>query len=189
MANVKHGPAHLRRRNPDGTKTCAGPCGMDLPANSVYFDRDETKEDGLRTVCKVCRSKERELAKQDKIDKRVKAMDEASLALLKNISKGGSQIPHVSELYERVMEAFEGAGGFAAHFMAQYLMAQPGSTTRTKMLELAIRLGIITTQQGASQEPIDVMEDEDLQVAFRRYATRFIKQVPQHEHGDAKEAS
>ena len=66
MANVKHGPAHLRRRNPDGTKTCAGPCGMDLPANSVYFDRDETKEDGLRTVCKVCRSKERELAKQDK---------------------------------------------------------------------------------------------------------------------------
>jgi hypothetical protein len=161
---------------------------MDLPATDAYFDRDESKEDGLRLVCKACRAKQREVSKQDKIDERVKAMDKASLALLKNIAKGGSQIPHVSELYERVMEAFEGAGGFAAHFMAQYLMAQPGSTTRTKMLELAIRLGVMTTQQGAAQEPIDVMEDEDLQVAFRRYATRFIAQGA-HEHRDAKEAS
>jgi len=173
----------------DGMRTCQGPCGQELPSTSDYFDRDETRGDRLRSVCKICRAKQRQVKEYEKIDERVREMDEAAFNLLQHISRGGSHIPHVSELYEAIMQAFEGAGGYAAHFMAQYLMAKPGSTTRTKMLELTMRLGIITTEMGSAQQPVDAMADEDLQVAFRKYVNRYAPRLTHHEHGDAKEAS
>lgn len=173
----------------DGMKTCTGACGQELPATSDYFDRDETRDDGLRSVCKACRAQERQVSQYQAIDERVRNMDEAAMNLLQHISRGGSSIPHVSELYENIMQAFEGAGGYAAHFMAQYLMAKPGSTTRTKMLELTMRLGIISTELGSAQQPVDAMADEDLQVAFRTYVNRYAPRLAHYEHGDAKEAS
>ena len=42
----------------DRLKRCSGPCGEWLPALDC-FDRDRSRPDGLRSVCKACR-RERE---------------------------------------------------------------------------------------------------------------------------------
>jgi len=171
----------------DGTKTCTGECGHDLPATSDYFDRDESKDDGLRTVCKACRSLEGERREQKQMDDRIKKLDEGALHLLDSLARSGSEIPHVAEVYQRLMEVFDGAGGYAAHFMAQYLMATPGSSTRTKMLELIMRIGFKVSEMGNAQLPVEMMHDEDLQLVFDKGAKRMLRLT--NVDGEAKEAS
>jgi 5-methylcytosine-specific restriction endonuclease McrA len=48
---------HVNNGN-SSEKKCTGPCGRILPATSEYFNRDKQKKDGLRPMCKECRSKE-----------------------------------------------------------------------------------------------------------------------------------
>jgi hypothetical protein len=170
-----------------GQKTCQGNCGRDLPATADYFDRDATRDDGLRSICKECRANERLLAKQDALDDRIKILDEKSVQMIELLTRTGSDLPHIAEVYQRVMEVYEGAGGFAAHFMAQYLSCKPGSTTRTKMLELVVRLSTKVSESGAAQIPLELMTDEDLQVAFEKGVKRYIPRIV-HDNGEAKEA-
>lgn len=172
----------------DGTKMCAGECGQDLPATSDYFDRDGDKPDGLKNVCKACRALTHSRNEMKRIDDRIKKLDEGSMNLLEALTRTGSEIPHISELYQRLMEVFEGAGGFAAHFMAQYLMAKPGSAVRQKMLETVIRLGTKVTEAGSAQLPVDAMRDEDLQIVFEKGARRMLR-ISGDVDGQTKEAS
>jgi hypothetical protein len=171
----------------DGTKTCMGECGHDLPATSDYFDRDESKADKLRTVCKACRVMERERAENKLIDARITQLDKGALKLLDTLTRSGSDIPHIAEVYQRLMDVYEGAGGYAAHFMAQYLMAKPGSTTRTKMLEMMMRIAIKVSESGAAKVPIELLGDEDLEIVLEQGAKKYLRLT--HDNGEVKEAS
>jgi len=177
-------------RLPNGSKTCSE-CGDDLPATTQYFDQDQTKDDGLRTVCKHCRLQVREEKERKKRDERLQMVDDAAFNLLHKVSRGGSDVPHVAELYQRLMDVFDGSGGFAAHFMAQYLEAKPGSTTRTKMLELLTRLGMKVSESGAARIPVEMMSDLDLQHEVAEQARRVfrIEDGARKEDGDDDGAS
>lgn len=170
------------------TKMCAGECGQELPATPDYFDRDAGTPDGLRGVCKMCRAATYERNKIESVDGRVRRLDETALRTLELVVDGGSDVPHVAELYQHLMSVFRGPGGFAAHFMGQFLMAKPGSPTRTKMLEIMARLAIKVSESGAAQLPIDLMSDEDLQIAFEKGLKRFAPRIA-YDDGEAKEAS
>lgn len=159
---------------PSGIKTCTQ-CGQDLPATDQYFDQDATKDDGLRTVCKQCRCAVREENELRKRDQRLQMVDDAAYNLLNNVARGGSDVPHVAEVYQRLMDVFDGAGGYATHFMAQYLEAKPGSTTRTKMLELLMRLGMKVSESGAAKIPVEMMNNVDLQNEVAEQARRIFR--------------
>lgn len=184
----EHKEAHMAQARSDGTKVCTGPCGEELPATSDYFDRDATKDDGLRQVCKACRAQERQLESFKAIDARVRKLDAHSLDVLDTLARAGAEIPHIAEIYQRVMEAFEGAGGFAAHLMGQYLMAKPGSSARTKILEMMVRLAVKVSETGAAQLPVDLMADEDLAIAFEKGVQKFIPRIA-HDDRAAQETA
>jgi len=151
-----------------------GPCGQDYPSTSDYFDRDSSKEDGLRSVCKLCRADEYDQRQKMALDERIKMIDEASLRLIDKLARSGSDVPHMAELYQRIMEAFDGVGGYAAHFMAQYLSAAPGSSIREKMLNHIMKLGIKVSESGHAQIPVELMTDEDLQIELSKQARQYL---------------
>lgn len=178
---------------PSGLKTCYR-CGEDLPATTQYFDQDSNKSDGLRATCKQCRAETQEQRQASKRDERLQMMDEAAFNLLQEVARGGSDVPHVAEMYQRIMDVFDGAGGFAAHFMAQYLESKPGSTTRTKMLEMVMRLGFNVSESGAAQVPLELMSDTDLQNKLDEQSRRMLRikdgsRRDEDDHGTSEKAS
>lgn len=166
---------------------CTG-CNQWLPRSPEYFDRDNAREGGLRPICKECRAKEREIRRMQKLNDQVKELDERAMSVLVSVTRTGSDVPHVAEVFQRIVECFEGAGGLAQHFMAQYLTSVPGSSTRQKMLDLVVKLAIKTSESGAAQIPIEMLSDEDLQAQFDRGIRRYIPRIVDHD-GEAKEAS
>ncbi len=104
--------------------------------------------------------------------KRVVAKEEATLAgieeqarrlFTRGASRGGENVPHVSEVLERVMTLFGGSGGFASMLVKQYYDAPPGSATRTKMLEAITKLTVQTSEMGASKKPLELWSDDELE--------------------------
>lgn len=172
----------------DGTQICTGFCGEELPATSEYFDRDATREHGLRSVCKTCRAKMRQLEAYEAVDTRVRNLDARSLDMLDTLVRAGAEIPHIAEIYQRVMEAFEGPGGFAAHLMGQYLMAKPGSIARGKILSEIMRLAAKVSDSGAAQIPVNLLDDEDLAIAFEKGVQKFVPRIS-NDDGAAEKAS
>jgi hypothetical protein len=166
---------------------CTG-CNQWLPRSPEYFDRDNAREGGLRPICKQCRSKDRELRRMRDLETQVKHLDERALSLLDAVTRTGSDVPHVAEVFQRIVEVFEGAGGFAQHFMAQYLASVPGSSTRQKMLDMVVKLAIKTSDSGAAQIPIEMLSDEDLQVQFEKGMRKYVPRIVDHD-GEVKEAS
>lgn len=158
----------------DGLQTCVGPCGHDLPLNEMFFDRDNSRTTGFKNVCKDCRAAERQEKEREQIDERIKKLEKAALLSLDTMLSTGSDIPHMAEMYQRLIEAFGGIGNFAAHFMANYLVAKPGSLQRMKMLETIVRLGTKVSESNAAQIPLELMSDEDVQREVQRQARRYL---------------
>jgi hypothetical protein len=159
---------------PDGTKLC-NQCGEEYPATTDYFNVDNDKDDGLRTVCKVCRMAYEDKKEQQSLEEHIKSMDDASLELIKRMARGGSDVPHIAEVYQCLMQAFDGAGGFAAHFMNQYLSAKPGSTTRTKMLTLLAQMSAKVSESGQAQLPLELMSDQDVQNQLLLQSKKYLR--------------
>jgi len=173
---------YLPEKKPSGLKRCRH-CKVDYPATTQYFGEDASKEDGFATICKVCRQDEEDERQKRRRDHRLQMIDDASFKLLENMARGGSDVPHMAEIYQRLMDVYEGAGGYAAHFMAQYLESKPGGTTRTKMLEMIMRIGMKVSEAGNAQIPLELMSDEDLKIKLDEHARR-IYRIEDHQADD-----
>ena len=105
---------------------------------------------------------------QDRVVKREEATlagieEQARRLFTRGASRGGENVPHVSEVLERVMTLFGGSGGFASMLVKQYYDAPPGSATRTKMLEAITKLTVQTSEMGASKKPLELWSDDELE--------------------------
>jgi hypothetical protein len=89
--------------------------------------------------------------------------EQARRLFTRGASRGGENVPHVSEVLERVMTLFGGSGGFASMLVKQYYDAPPGSATRTKMLEAITKLTVQTSEMGASKKPLELWTDDELE--------------------------
>ena len=89
--------------------------------------------------------------------------EQARQLFTRGASRGGENVPHVSEVLERVMTLFGGSGGFASMLVKQYYDAPPGSVTRTKMLEAITKLTVQTSEMGASKKPLELWTDDELE--------------------------
>ncbi len=127
-----------------------GKCGV------THNSRTSTCPECLRTMA------------QDRVVKKEEATlagieEQARRLFTRGASRGGENVPHVSEVLERVMTLFGGSGGFASMLVKQYYDAPPGSATRTKMLEAITKLTVQTSEMGASKKPLELWSDDELE--------------------------
>jgi hypothetical protein len=142
-------------------KTCTD-CGEDFPLTRDHF---RVKKDGsFDARCVVCRAKVNRGKKRKQKATDMKAIEEGALsAFTKAAGRGGENIPHSSELLERLMEYFGGSSGFAAMMVKQYFDAPPGGSHRTKLLEGIVRLVTKNTELGGAKKPLTQWSDEELE--------------------------
>lgn len=146
-------------------------CFQSYPATGMYFDRDESRPDGLRTECKSCRAEERKVEVDPELAEAIKGFDKDALNLLNEFSKSKidiESVPHLATVLQRVMEALGGAQGYARHLISSMLAAKPGSPTRLRHLEMIGRLAQKVTESGAAKVPKELLDDEDLEREIAR---------------------
>jgi len=170
--------AHRRKRPegpPDSDELVSCSCCLhDLPLTKEFFDYDAHRPNGFRGVCKKCRSENHKKKRDTQVKEKLEALDTQAMGAMQALVEGGSDVPHVAEVFQRIMEGFEGVGGFAKHFLGTYLAAKPGSTTRQKMIDSVLRLAAKVSESGASQIPVDLLGDEDLQQELERRARKLL---------------
>lgn len=135
-------------------------CGGTFPESG--FGKTDAGNRTKRCTRCLHESREESIAKRQE-----RTLDEIEKAALKvftrGASTGGENVPHVSELLERVMTLFGGSGGFASTLVKQYFDSAPGSANRTKMLEAITKLTVNVSEQGASKKPLELWSDDELE--------------------------
>lgn len=152
-------------------------CRSDLPRNAYYYHRDAQEPSGFRKTCNTCRKKKEKRIGDLEISTAVERYDKMALRLLEKAAaaQSGSNIPHVAEVFERLMEMAGGATGFAQHVWLTFLAAPPGSQQRVKLLSLIKDFGIKTTDTGAAKKPVEMLDDEELELEMRKREARFLR--------------
>jgi hypothetical protein len=163
-------PEHLKPGFvPEGMVECSGSCGMELPETAGYFDRDNERPSGFKSICKQCRSEDRAVKQEEserhQLIQAVNRLDEIALEILSG-DYGGSvfgAIPHEATLYEEAISIFGGPKGMARHLMANYLSAKPGSQIRVKILDRVYGQAKTLSESGVAELPLDRMNEDALE--------------------------
>lgn len=161
-------------------KDCAG-CGQVYPLSRLYWHADSNTDTGFHSHCKSCRlgkkAKEQiDLAEQALAEK-VKEAQATSLAILDvmQVPKNYSRVPHMAELYERMIEVFGGPQGIAQHYLLTFLAAKPGSSIRQKIMQSMMNLSVMVSQDGKARVPLELMSEEDVDRAIEEKAKQVLK--------------
>jgi hypothetical protein len=156
-------------------KKCAG-CGVivELGTDQVaaFFDVDGNYADGFKRACKQCRKKRREMMLIEARKETRSKVDKLIGQMIDKATFGGSDVPHIAEVYAKAMALMGGANGFAMALMDTYLEADAGSAVRQKILGQLMHLGTAVTQTGAAQVPDELLSDEELEKKIKRLAKR-----------------
>lgn len=149
------------------------------------FHRDDSSSDGWRSTCRQCR---KDSVKDHEFDERIaqleiEALDDLEVTL-QRMGKAGSPIPHVAELYQRIIEVFGGPVGFAKQVAATYFSAKPGSTVRQKLLDQIMRTGYKVSEMGMINRDLEHMSTEDLK---RQLESRLNQAVLRYNEPDGIE--
>jgi hypothetical protein len=156
-------------------RTCTD-CGQVSPETQDHFRK---RKDGQWDVrCLVCRAKANRGKKKKQQASDMKAIEDGAVStFLGSASRGGENIPHSSELLERLMDYFGGSSGFAAMMVKQYFDSPPGGSHRTKMLEGIMRLVTKNTELGGAKKPLNQWSDDEIEAELdarlRRIAVSF----------------
>ena len=130
----------------DNSRACTR-CNVEYPLTREFWHRDNHSADGYRTTCKMCRSEEVENNRKEKVSKAVDKIEDEGVDLLDTLLKGGSDVPHMGETFQRIMEAFGGPGGLAQQIAATFFRSAPGSQQRQRILESILRLNIKVSEK------------------------------------------
>lgn len=174
------------------SKQCGGPCQKWLPFE--YFDRDTSKPDGFRAWCKACRKAKREAAAKAAEEKEivhvVQEIEAPILATLSDNNRGGTNLPHESQMLERVIDMLGGVDGLAAFYVAQILAAPPGSVIRERMLNRVWSAIEHLSDESKTTKPIHQMTDKELEARLVAYGVPLrIVDAKAEEKVDARQAS
>lgn len=154
-------------------------CGAMTPLEEFAFDRRGNRG----TRCRTCRASHQAKKANTRKQRTLEDIEKAAVDLFrKGAGTGGENVPHVSEVLERVMGLFGGSSGFASALVKQYFDAPPGSATRTKMLETITRLTAQASELGATKKPLEFWTDAELEQELdKRIASVLPFRVINHE--------
>jgi len=137
-------------------------CGETYPLSADHWKKKKTGQ--WDSLCLICRAKVNRGKRSKKREMDMHAIEAGAVgAFLKTAQRGGDNIPHSSELLERLMEYFGGAGGFASLVVKQYFDSPAGGAHRTKLLEGVVRLVTKNTELGGAKKPLNQWTDEEIE--------------------------
>jgi len=110
----------------------------------------------------MCRSEELEGNRKQKASTAIDQIEDEGIDLIGQLVKGGSDVPHMGETFQRIMEAFGGPGGLAQQVVATYYRSAPGSQQRQRIIESVLRLNIKVSESGAAQKSFEELTNEEL---------------------------
>lgn len=140
---------------PIGWRTCSA-CELPKELTGKHFPKIK----GTNDFSPVCKSCTKALMQKKKLE-RLEA--NACGDFLKKAGRGGSEIPHTSEMLESIMNLLGGSHGFATALISQYHAAPAGGRIRTQILEMVAKLTQKVAESGATRAPIALMSDEELE--------------------------
>lgn len=154
-------------------------CGASTPLEEFALNSQGKRG----TRCRTCRASSQASKANSRKQRTLEDIEKAAVDLFrKGAGNGGENVPHVSEVLERVMGLFGGSGGFASALVKQYFDAPPGSATRTKMLETITRLTAQASELGATKKPLELWSDAELEAELdKRIASVLPFRVINHE--------
>jgi len=137
-------------------------CGGNFPLTRDHWRKRKSGQ--WDTRCLICRSKVNKGKRAKTKERDLKDIERGAMStFLQAAGRGGDNIPHSSELLERLMEYFGGSSGFAAMMVKQYFDAPPGGSHRTKLLEGIVRLVTKNTELGGAKKPLAQWSDEEIE--------------------------
>ena len=149
-------------------------CRVMYPLMKDFWHRNNHSTDGFRNTCRMCRSEEVEEKRKEDIDSRIKTLEEGGIDILGQLTQGGSEVPHMAETFQRIMEAFGGPGGFAQQLIATYYRAAPGSQLRQRIMSDIMRLNVKVSDSGAAKRSLEEVTSEELDDAMEKKMREFI---------------
>jgi hypothetical protein len=134
-------------------------CGIVKPLDRRKWPLVPGTQHTLQPICKACHKLVKHKQKMDSTSRRAaEAFMSAPL-----VRKGGSNIPHSTELLESVYNLFGGVNGLANELVHTYHSAPSGGRIRTSILETVVRLTNNVAESGAVQKPVSLMTDDELE--------------------------
>lgn len=161
----------------EGQQRCRK-CGNWLPMTGHYWHADRSQPTGLHRECRQCRALKKQDDERVKIAKRVAQLDENSLTFLDSLvnSPVAYGVPEARAMAADLLYAYGGSAGFARHYLANFLAAEPGSAVRQKHLDRIV--GLIEKLSSTGKVAIKQMGDDELREELsRRVAASGIKLI------------
>lgn len=150
-------------------------CAEYFPETADHFKK--RRDGSLDTRCLDCRRRVAAGKRKRAKERTLADLEQGAVnSFLKSHTTGGENIPHSSEVLERLMEYFGGVSGFSGLLMKQYFDSPPGGATRTKMLEAMLRLVVKNTEMGGAKKPMEQWTDEELEAELDARLTRVAQQ-------------
>lgn len=153
-------------------KACAGTCGLtcELPQAPDFFDVDQGNPDGFKKVCKQCRKERRQMLKVKSHREKRARVDSLIAKLIDRAQFGGSDVPHIAEVYAKIVALMGGSNGFAMAFLDTYIYAERGGAVRQRLLNQLGNMGTAVTATGAAEIPNELLSPEELDKKISRLA-------------------
>ena len=148
----------------------------------MYYRQHLGHADNLQDTCLDCEGaaeleRHEELMKTRLKQEMVKVR-KSTLPLLEKISEKGSHVPHVAEIFEKLMSLCGGSTGFAKEVILHLHSAPAGGMVKQRALDSIIKLAEKVSDSGAAQKSLDQYSDEDLD----RELNQTVRQVLSLEH-------
>lgn len=160
-------------REPPGMTACEGRCGRELPQSEDFFDKDSSRASGFRSICKECRAADRQMAKLDEQSKTIAKLDRYLEDAMEDACPGGTNLPHIAEIYQETVSLFGGVRGVALHLVGNFMAAKPGGQVRQRILDSLLRLSESISGEGKLAPPVELMSDEDLDRELEQHKLPF----------------
>ena len=134
-------------------------CGIVKPLDRRRWPLVPGTQHTLQPICKQCYKLVRHKQKVESTSRRAAE----SFMQAPVVRRGGSNIPHSTELLESIYTLFGGVNGLANELAHTYHSAPSGGRIRTSILESVVRLTNNVAESGAVQKPVSLMTDAELE--------------------------
>lgn len=142
-------------------KQCAF-CGAYKPLGTEHYSTNHVTDDGYASVCLECEGKQEQKKHEEEFQARLAKLRGTSLKVLDTMTDQGTEVPHIAEVYQRLMELCGGSAGFAKEVYLHMVSAKPGGMVKQRSLDVLLRLAEKVSESGAAQKSLDSMSNEEL---------------------------
>lgn len=152
-------------------------CLDEKPTTREFFQYNRKSPDKCKSICKECMERDRKALDNTALAARVEMVDDAAMNVIKTVakSKNPARIPHIADIFERIMNLCGGAEGYAQKLMDDYEAAEEGSIQRTQLHKLITTYAMKTTEVGAAEKPTDSLDDDEIESKIEELTTKRLR--------------